>query len=339
MTAIWGTSFPMMKSLNLQIDQHFGESVQIASIGFRTAAAAWMIALRFSFALILFLICFPRTTGRVRWPHIGAGAAIGFMFAVGLVLQVIGLATIPASRSGFLTSLTVVFVPMLSTILRWRLPNATVLGAGAIAMVGVSVLTGLVNLEGGGVVIADDALGGWTFGDSLTIFGAVFFAFQIVLVDWFGKKYESTEFTPSMFATTAMFAWILLYVLQFVGPEDGDSLAIGRWVQLGLKPTFWGLVVVLAVFPTMVAFVLMNKYQPAISAVQAGVIYTLEPVFASAFAMFLPAILSTLCMVSYSNESFTMPLIVGGSLVAAANVLALWPIRSSFPGQDRRRLS
>ena len=69
----------------------------------------------------------------------------------------------------------------------------------------------------------------------------------------------------------------------------------------------------------------MNKYQPALSAVQAAVIYTLEPVFASLWAMFIPALLSIACYVTYENEKFSLTLLIGGSLVIAANALALWP--------------
>ncbi len=325
MTAIWGTSFPMMKSLNLQVDQHFGQSADEASLVFRIAAAAWIIAMRFSLALILFLIFFRGMLRRVRLPHIQAGIAIGVMFFAGLVLQVVGLATIPASRSGFLTSLVVVIIPLISTVQRRKAPRMMVLFAGAVAMVGVSILTGLIQIDSGSITVAEDAMERWTLGDSLTVLGAIFFSSQIVLVDWYGKQHESIAFTPSMFATTAICAWILLSALVFAGPATSNPLEISQWITLGIKPTFWGLIAALAILPTLVAFALMNKYQPLISAVQAGIIYTLEPVFASAFAMFLPGILSTLCLVSYANESFTLPLLLGGLLVIAANVLALWP--------------
>ena len=331
MTAIWGTSFPMMKCLNLQADQYFGLSADGAPIAFRIAAAAWIIAMRFSLAFVLFLCFFRDTLRRVRRPHIQAGIAIGAMFFAGLVLQVVGLATIPASRSGFLTSLVVVFIPLISTLQRRQVPRLTVLFAGVIAMIGVSILTGLIQFDRHGISVAEDAVGRWTRGDLLTVMSAVFFSYQIVLVDTYGKRYESIAFTPSMFAATAICAWLLLFGLFFLGPRGDQPLEIRQWVSLGSKPQFWGLIAALSILPTLVAFALMNKFQPLISAVQAGIIYTLEPVFASAFAMFLPGILSALCVVSYANESFTLPLLIGGALVIAANVIALKPKKGSGP--------
>lgn len=328
-TAIWGTSFPMTKSLTMQIDQQFGQSVDDAPIEFRIAAAAWMISLRFSLAFVLFLPLFPTVLRRVRMPHVVAGMAIGFAFFLGLIMQVVGLATIPASRSGFLTSLTVVFIPLMTTTLSRRLPQVAVLMAGAIAIFGVSILTDLVHIDGSGIEIADDALGHWTVGDSVTVLGSVFFAVQIILIDWYGRKHDSAAFTPSLLATTAACSWTLFGVSLFVSPSGSGQAAIGNWVSLGVEPAFLGLIVVLAVFPALVAFAWMNEHQPAVSAVQAGIIYTLEPVFASLFAMFMPAILSAICLVSYANETFSMPLLIGGMFVIAANLLALRPQRGA----------
>ena len=156
--AMWGASFPLMKSLNLEVDEHFGVTELTASTPLRAGSAAWMIAIRFALALLLFLIFFRGTLARVRSPHVLAGVAIGTLFFVGLLLQVIGLATIPASRSGFLTSLAVVFTPLLSTLGRRRLPHATVLLGAAVALLGVAILTGLLTLESGRVRVAQDAL-------------------------------------------------------------------------------------------------------------------------------------------------------------------------------------
>jgi drug/metabolite transporter (DMT)-like permease len=311
----------------MQIDQHFGQSVDDAAIEYRLAAAAWMISLRFSLASILFIPFFPTVVRRVRTPHFVAGVAIGFTFFLGLIMQVVGLATIPASRSGFLTSLTVVFVPLMTTALGRRIPRISVLLAGAIAMLGVSILTDLVRFDSGGIAIADDALAKWTLGDSLTVLGAVFFGVQIILIDWYGRKYDSVAFTPSVLATTAVCGWSLLGITLFALPAGSSQSAIGEWMNVGAEPAFFGLIILLAIFPALVAFAWMNKYQPAVSAIQAGIIYTLEPVFASTFAMFMPAILSAVCLVSYPNETFTLPLLVGGITVIFANLLALWPDR------------
>ncbi len=322
--AMWGASFPVMKCLNLEVDEHFGVTEFTASTALRTGSAAWMIAIRFAVALGLFLIFFRGTLARVRRAHVLAGVAIGTLFFIGLLCQVIGLATIPASRSGFLTSLAVVFTPLLSTLGRRRLPHATVLLGAAVALAGVSILTGLVTFESGRLSVAQDALSKWTTGDSLTTLAAFSFSGQILLVDRLGKRYDSVAFTPSMFAVVAVLASIVFAMLSGQIPEDTASFR-DDWMALATQPRFYWMIGLLCVFPSLLAFAWMNKYQPTLTAVQAAVIYTLEPVFASLWAMFLPAVLSITCAVTYGNEEFSMPLVIGGGLVLMANVLALWP--------------
>lgn len=324
--AMWGASFPIMKCLNLQIDQHFAVTELTASSWLRGGSAAWMIAIRFTIALLLSAVVLRGTIGQIRMPHVLSGMAIGTVFFFGLLLQVIGLATIPASRSGFLTSLAVVFTPMITTTLRRRLPGTPSLLGAAIALLGVTILTGLLVIQNGRVALAEDALQRWTTGDSLTTLAALFFSFQILLVDRLGKRYESIAFTPSMFATTAILAAIAFWVIRDRVPEVAASAHSGGvWMSLAMQPRFFLLIGLLCVFPTLLAFLWMNKYQPYLTAVQAAVIYTLEPVFASLWAMFVPGLLSVLCAVVYSNEQVSLPLVIGGSLVLIANVLALWP--------------
>ncbi len=323
--AMWGASFPIMKALNLQIDGHFGVTQWTASGWLRVSSAGWLIGMRFGIAFLLLVLLLRGMLARVQWPHLLAGAAIGFLFCCGLLLQVMGLATIPASRSGFLTSLVVIITPMMNTLVRKRLPRRCVILGALVAVIGVATLTGLIAIENGQVSLAKDAFAQWTHGDTLTTVATLFFSAQILLIDVFGKRYESVLFTPSMFATTSIFAFAVFGCSSFYVPE----VASGGWIGLASEPRFYFLLAVLCVFPSLVAFMWMNKYQPRLTAGQAAVIYTLEPLFASTWAMFCPAIISAMCAIHYANESFSMPLLAGGSLVMLANVLALWPERKT----------
>jgi hypothetical protein len=65
----------------------------------------------------------------------------------------------------------------------------------------------------------------------------------------------------------------------------------------------------------------MNRWQPHVTATEAGLIYGIEPVMASVFALFLPAVLSQFAKLNYANEHITRHLFVGGSIIVAANVL------------------
>jgi drug/metabolite transporter (DMT)-like permease len=69
----------------------------------------------------------------------------------------------------------------------------------------------------------------------------------------------------------------------------------------------------------------MNKYQGHVTPAQAALIYTLEPIFATLWAMILPDYFSTLLEIQYPSERPGWELIVGGLLVVTGNALALWP--------------
>jgi drug/metabolite transporter (DMT)-like permease len=87
-----------------------------------------------------------------------------------------------------------------------------------------------------------------------------------------------------------------------------------------------GLTLALTVVCTIGAFWIMNTWQPRIPATQAGLIYSIEPVLASVFALFLPALFSAWGSINYPNESPTSSILIGGGLIVFANIMvqAAW---------------
>ena len=79
--------------------------------------------------------------------------------------------------------------------------------------------------------------------------------------------------------------------------------------------------VMLTVFCTLGAFMLMIRWQPSITATEAGLIYCFEPVFASVMALYLPGVFSRWVGFDYPDETLTWQLLVGGGLITVANVL------------------
>jgi drug/metabolite transporter (DMT)-like permease len=74
-------------------------------------------------------------------------------------------------------------------------------------------------------------------------------------------------------------------------------------------------------FCTLGAYTLMNVWQPHVTATEAGLIYCIEPLFASLFALVLPGWISHVARIDYPNERLTSHLLIGGGLITAANVL------------------
>ncbi len=330
---LWGFSFPCTKTVNLQVDHYFGVHADASSWSLRLASASWLMFWRFGLALLVFGVLFRRVVARATWAEWRAGTLIGLCFSSGLILQIIGMATLSASRSGFLTSLVAVFTPLITAVAIRTWPRPQVAIGVVVALLGVATLTGLFTA---GSESADVPGGGqqplWSWGDTLTTLGAVLFASQICLVDFYGRRLHAAALTPGMFASTALTGLALFLATVTLVPERPQAgPAAGHiWLSLSAQPGFWLPVLALCLLSTVLAFHLMNSYQHHVTASQAGVIYTLEPVFAATAAMSLPGGLSWITGLSYPNEQLVIAMLVGGGLIVTANLISLWPNQSSF---------
>ena len=120
-TLIWGTSFVFIKSAVTHMDP------------------VLFLALRFGLGALAYIVVMNRRA----WPtrrELLWGAALGLFLWAGNVFQTIGLQTITPSRSAFLTSLSVVMVPILTVILWRRVPPPGIWAAVVLALAGLSVL-------------------------------------------------------------------------------------------------------------------------------------------------------------------------------------------------------
>jgi drug/metabolite transporter (DMT)-like permease len=92
-------------------------------------------------------------------------------------------------------------------------------------------------------------------------------------------------------------------------------------VQAYASSSAVGFMAALVLVCTLGGYLLMNRWQFAVTATEAGLIYSAEPVFTSVLSLFLPAWLAVWTGVAYPNEQLTLRLLVGGGLITAANVL------------------
>jgi drug/metabolite transporter (DMT)-like permease len=92
-------------------------------------------------------------------------------------------------------------------------------------------------------------------------------------------------------------------------------------------------IAILTVFCTLGAFLLMVKWQPKITATEAGLLYCFEPVLASVMALYLPALFSRWAGFDYANETVTWQLLAGGGLITLANgLLQVKPLAAAPKG-------
>jgi drug/metabolite transporter (DMT)-like permease len=296
-TAAWGFSFPGTKSLIAALDAAApgaGESSWYL--------AALAMGARFALGALLLLAAQPRALGRTTASEWRQGLGLGLVGGIGLLIQADGLAHTAASTSAFLTQFTAVLVPIGVALRDRRWPTAWTALCVAIVMAGCAILARL-----------DLSVLHFGRGELETLASAVFFAAQMI---WLERPAFRGNHAGR--ATLVMFATIAALLAPFVlvlGRAPGDAaIVVSSWPVLGV---LLGLTLVSTIF----AFLTMNRFQPRVSATTAGVIYCAEPLFGTALALFLPALLAPWLGIAYENETFTPRLIAGGGLITLANVL------------------
>src|SRR5262249_22714529 len=141
-------------------------------------------------------------------------------------------------------------------------------------------------------------------GELETLLSSVFFMMQILLLD--SKAYAGNRALPVTLVMFTVQAVLFCTMAVFTAPSAGSLLlpwTSGAWLTFTLM---------LTLFCTLGAYILMNRFQPRISATEAGLIYCIEPLFASVLALFLPALFSKWGGFDYPNEQLTWHLLVGG---------------------------
>jgi drug/metabolite transporter (DMT)-like permease len=226
----------------------------------------------------------------------GVGALVGLAFFLGFALQVWGLARTTPALSAFITSLGSAWVPLLAWIFL-RLPVSSI------------TLLGLLVGVGGTAVLGIDVSKGWQLGggEGRTLMASILFAVQILLLDRFGRRVRSNHLTVGFLGITGGLALVGNLVLAGFGPGLGSWLA---WLgDMLCQPIVLCDLLLLTLLSTVLAFHLMNVYQPQVSAGRAALVYLLEPVFASVFS------------IVWGHDPLTWRLLVGGCLILGGNLL------------------
>ena len=304
-TIFWGLSFPVMRSLSLVQEQVLPQ----ANSWFMSSAT---LLVRFGVSALILIAWSWRTLGKLTGLEVWQGVGIGFFGGAGMLFQMDGLAYTSASTSAFLTQCYCILIPIIVAVRERRWPSWIVAVSSLLVMAGVAVLA---QYDWRRAIMGR---GEWE-----TLIGSLLFTGQILWLERPGfAANRVTHFTVVMFLVMALIA---LPVCGLTMNRASDLVVIFQ------SPVVLGLTGILIVACTMISYVVMNRWQPQVPATDAGLIYAVEPVFASLFALFLPAWFAALGGFHYPNEKFTLTLVLGGGLITAANVLIQFRPTKSAP--------
>ena len=285
-TLFWGCGFTWAKGAGAAVNEHAGLAPG-APLG-----PIWLLALRFAAAGLLWMLIFPPARRGWTIQSVGRSAVAGAFLAAGLITQHLGLDRSSEAVTAFLTSLTILFVPLLMTIVLRRPPPRILWLGVVIALAGVWLMTG-ASPQGLGV------------GELLALVCAVLFSLHLISVNLVMEHDEPARMAPGQFFTVAAITAVTCLFLRH-GPA---SLAPARAVALALAPEVGLNLALMVVLVTVGAFGLQMHFQPRLDPTRATLLYLVEPVFASLYAWVM------------AGRGLTPLAASGAGLILVANVM------------------
>ncbi|MBC2579670.1 DMT family transporter [Clostridium sp. DJ247] len=238
-TVFWGMSFPIM------------------SVALKSIPPFSFIAIRNTLAALILAAIFYKKFRNVDKKTIKAAVYIGVALLIGTIFQVVGIIYTTPSKSGFITGLNAVFVPVILALFFKQIPDLKTIIGIVLSILGL----GIMSING---------RMGINFGDFLTLLGAVAFAAQIILVDRYGGNVDAGVLTALELFVVGLFSFI-----PAIGVEK---------LQINFNAVIVGAILFTAIFSTAIAMCVQNAMQPYINPTHAAIIYLAEPVFGAFFS-------------------------------------------------------
>lgn len=219
----------------------------ILSTSFQTYS---VIFLKSVGGIVLLVFCiFARK--KIDKKTLRAGFITGLTNCTGLIIQQIGIANTSVSKSSFISGLYVIIVPIFGLFSNKK-PKRKFWLAVLIAFIGMYLLC----------MNGNESLGK---GDLYVLVSIIFFAYQIILIDKYGKELDPLAYCAVQQITSATVSGSLAMIIE--KPQFSN---IGNMIFPVLYVMFMS---------GLVAQIFQNKYQKLVSPTLASLIMSLESVF------------------------------------------------------------
>ncbi|NWF50662.1 MAG: DMT family transporter [Ignavibacteriaceae bacterium] len=256
-TIIWGGTFALIKNALPDISPSI------------------FLAVRFSIAALILLPFVFRQIVSITKPAFISGIVLGIFYFLGFAAQTIGLKFTTATKSGFITGTFVVIIPVLQLLIERRTPRWHNFLSILLVLLGLIFLSS----KGENIFSLIDELGAdFNLGDLLTLICAVLFAFQVVYVDVFTKRFDYLPLVFLQLAITGIGGAVFTFIFSLTGIEIINFTFSGS-VLIALVYT--------VIFASVAATIIQLKFQKEVSPTKAGIIFSFEPIMAAIFAFFI----------------------------------------------------
>jgi len=252
---------PMRKAnlLLLAVVFVWGMSYLFTKKGLLTMEPFTFLALRFGIGFLIAALLFSKQVLKTNKKTFIGSAILGFFLFLTLGFVYFGLQYTTISNAGFLGSLTVIFVPILSALIYRKLPEKKILIASITALIGIALLT-LESKSGFGI------------GDLTCVIAAVAYSCHILIAKKLTslKEIDTLTLGVNQLGFTCLYGILCAFLFESPQiPQTGEA---------------WTAILFLAVFCTAFGFTGQVVAQKYTTPAHVGLLFSLEPVFASIFA-------------------------------------------------------
>lgn len=256
----------MADSMIMFVTLSWGVSYYMMDVCLEEMGTFTLNAFRFGLAFIVAYAFFSKKMKNISKLTLIYGAIISIVLAIGYISATEAVKYTTLTNIGFLIALQVIFTPVLEFALSKNRPSKKLIFVVFICFLGIALMT-LNN---------DFSINRDTFlGNVLCVIAAFTGSMQLVMIDRVVKKEEvnALQLGVMMLGFTGIYFLILSFVFETP--------------KLPVAGIVWFSVFFLAIICTGIALVVQSVAQQYTTASHAGVIFSLEPVFAAIAAYFL----------------------------------------------------
>ncbi|NLM43518.1 MAG: DMT family transporter [Clostridiales bacterium] len=239
---------------------------------------------RFTVGTLFIFALQPSNVARIRKQDLKVGIPLGILLFGAYAFGVICLKYTSASKSAFLISLSVLFIPLVETIRKKTTPSKWIIISVVLSLAGMVLISGINGTS-------------FNYGDALAIASSIVYTMYVLTLDRHGKNIEDTLLT--------LIQLVIVSICFFIAAVLFEGFSINH-IMNGLIP-----IIIIGVLCTGMATLFQTRAQKVASPEAAGILFLGEPLFTLIMSYFI------------LKETILFGGLIGAALILSSLVIAV----------------